>query len=122
MRVENLAEESPLAAKNSKRHRKIERGSFLANICGSEIYSDDRAEGKIKTAIPHRRFNSFAALFDGNVRQSDNAKTTLIARTDIHLDFDEVRIDAKNRGAECFEKHPKWLEGGSNHLWRKQRI
>ena len=116
VRIENFAEECSLATEYSKRHRQVERGAFLANVRGRQIYGDDRAEGKIESAIPHRGLDSFAAFFDGNVRQSDNAETALIARTDIHLDFDEVRIDAEYGRAECFEEHSKWLEGGPNHL------
>jgi hypothetical protein len=111
MRIENLAEERSLAAQNSKRHRQIECGTFLANVRRRKIYRNNLAEGEIKAAIAHRRLYAFTAFFDGNVRQADNAETTLKARTDIYFDFDEVCVDAEYGCAECIEKHPKGRKG-----------
>lgn len=111
MRIESLPEESSLAAQNSKRHRQVKRRSFLANVRRGEIYGNNLSEGEIETAVAHGGLDPLAAFFDSDIRQPDNAKTALKAGTYIHLDFDEVCVDAEYRCAECFEKHPKWLEG-----------
>jgi hypothetical protein len=69
------------------------------------------SEGKIETAVAHGGLDPLSAFFYSNIGQSHNAEAALKARTNIHLDFDEVCVDAEYRCAECFEKHPKWLEG-----------
>ena len=78
-------------------------------------------EGKIEAAVPQRGLDSLAAFFHGDVRQSDDVETALIARTNVHLNLDEVGVDSEHSRAECFEEHSKWPEGGPRHLSSHQR-
>ena len=107
MRVEHLSEERTLAADQAQRHRQIERRSFLAYVGGREIYGDRLIRRKIEAAISERGLNSLAAFFHRDVRQADDVEISLVARPDVHLDFDEIGINAEDCGAKCFEEHSK---------------
>jgi hypothetical protein len=106
VRIENFAEERSLATENPKRHRQVERGSFLSNVRRGKIHRNNLAEGEIKAAVAHRGLYAFAAFFDGNVRQADNAETALKARTDIYLDFNEVCVDADTAALNVLKSIP----------------
>ena len=82
-----------------QRHGQIERRAFLANIRGSEIYGDTLWGGKIEAAILQRRLDSLAALFHRDIRQAYDREFALPACADVHLDFDEIRVDSEYRGA-----------------------
>ncbi len=56
-------------------------------------------------AIFQRRLDALAALLHGDVRQADDVEVAGLARADVHLDFHQVGVDAKYRGAVIFEMH-----------------
>ncbi len=99
--IELLAEERALAAQNRKRHRQIERRTFLANVGGRQI-DGDALKRKLVAAIFQRGLDAFAAFLHGNVRQADNIEIAGLARADVHLDLHEVGVNAKHSGAVVF--------------------
>ncbi len=102
--IEALAEKRSLAAQNPKRHRQIERRTFLANVGGRQIHGD-ALQGKIEAAILQRGLDAFAAFLHRDVRQAHDVEIARASRADVHLHLDQVGVDAKHRGAECFEVH-----------------
>jgi hypothetical protein len=102
--IEPLAKERALAAQNRKRHGQIERRAFLSDVGGRQI-DRDAQNREIMAAIFQRGLDAFAALLDSHVRQAHHIKIPGPPRADVHLDFDQIGVDAKHRGAECFEVH-----------------
>jgi hypothetical protein len=105
--VQNLSEERALATEQPERHGQIKRGSFLADVSGSEVDGYRLLRGKIEAAIPERRADALAALLYGKVRQADDVEIALEAWANVYLDLDEVGVDSKDRSAESLEEHPK---------------
>jgi hypothetical protein len=59
------------------------------------------------TAIAQSGPDAFAAFFHGDVRQADDREMALVRGHDVHLGFDEIRVNAEDGCAECLEKPPK---------------
>ena len=107
MRIEHLAEETSLAAGKTESHRQIERGAFLADICGGEIDGNCVSGRKIEATIAQSRANAFAAFLHGNVWQADDREVPFVRGHHVNLGFDQIRVNAEHGCAECLEKHPK---------------
>src|SRR5712692_862640 len=103
--VERLAKERALAAQDAERHGQIESRAFLADVGRGEVDGDALRRGEIEAAVLQCRLDALAAFLDGNVRQAHHVKIAQAARADVHLDFDEVGINAVNGGAQALEKH-----------------
>jgi len=99
VRIENLAEETSLAAGQAQRHGQIESGAFLADVGRCEIDGEPRCpEGKIETAIAQglARMRS-RAFFHGNVRQADDREMPSKAGTTSTSVFDEISRQCRTR-------------------------
>ena len=105
MSIQNFPEESSLTTGEAQRHRQIERRTFLANIRRRQIDRHRVRRGKIESAISQRRPNSFAAFLHRNIRQANHGKMAFERGRNIHFDFDQIRVNAEHRRAECFEEH-----------------
>ena len=107
MRIENLAEETSLAAREAQRHGQIERGAFFADIRRGEIHGDGVAGGKIEAGIAQRGAYTFAAFLYGDIGKADDIEKALEHRDYVHFDFDEVSVNAEHGCAKRLEEHPK---------------
>jgi hypothetical protein len=107
VRIENFAEETSLTACQAQRHGQIEWGTFLTDIGRGEIDGDRVAGWKIETAIAQSGADTFAAFFNGDVRQADYREMALESRDYVDLGFDQIGVHAEHGCAECLEKHPK---------------
>ena len=116
--IELLAEEVAHATDKSQGHRKVESRSFFANVSGSEVDGDALAMRKLEAAIAERRLDALTALFNGIVREANDVEVLHAGGTHVDFHFDEVGVDAVDRGALCFEEHgsgkPKYNEGSIN--------
>jgi hypothetical protein len=85
-------------------HGKIETGSLLAYVRGSEIDSDSFI-GIAEAGVEQGGFDPLAALPNRRIRHSHGDEVARRARR-VHVDFDidQVGIDAVNGGAACAEQ------------------
>ena len=102
-----LPKNCPWQPTRPRRHRKIESRAFFADVGGSQIDGDTLAVRKFVAAIAKSAFDALAAFLYGVVRQAHNVEVLHARGTDVHLYFDEVGVDAIDRGAERLEEHIK---------------
>ncbi len=98
--------ETAIGSDNAEGHGKVESGTFFLDVGGSEVDGDMRGRDVV-AAVFQRGADAVAALADGGVGQADRVEVVLIALDAgaVHLDLDDVGIDAVNGGAESFVEH-----------------
>ena len=102
-----LVVDAAVGAQNAERHRQVEAGAFLANVCRSQV---DGGNGRrnVVAGVLQRRADTLAALAHRRVGQSNGDELALFIRLemgDIDLNLDQVGVDAIHGRAECLVKH-----------------
>ena len=96
-----------IRAQNADGDRQIEAGAFLLQVGRREIDGDVGGRQR-KAGVADGRANTIAALAYRSIRQS-NGRKALFRHLDagkIHLNIDDVRIDAIHSSTQRLEKHP----------------
>src|ERR1035441_5722884 len=101
-----LLGEAAISADDAEGHGKVESRAFFFDVSRGEVDGDVRG-GNVVAAVFQRGADAVAALADGGVGQADRVEVVLIALDAgaVHLDLDDVGIDAVNGGAESFVEH-----------------
>jgi hypothetical protein len=89
---------------NAHRHRQVEAGPFFADIRGREV-DRDRLIRISESGIDQRALDALAALPDRDVRHPDRHEVARRAGlVHVHLDIDQMSIDAIHGGTAGFEQ------------------
>ena len=91
-------------AENAERHRQVEPRAFLADVGGSQI-DGDALVGVAEAGVDQSALDALAAFAHGHVGHADDHGVARVALgKHVHLNVDEVRVNAVYGGAAGFEE------------------